>query len=138
MPALGEGMTPICSARAHLRQATERLSYPHIKQLAAMNKCLAQSNKPRTRSKATKNLLTLSQHRRRGEPKDAGSNRAKEEINVASLQTTGQHANENRRVGDRRRAWEGRFAACLGRRRRRFGHCLGDHVVAALIRRGAP
>jgi hypothetical protein len=106
--------------------------------LAAMNKCLAQSNKPRTRSKATKNLLTLSQHRRRGEPKDAGSNRAKEEINVASLQTTGQHANENRRVGDRRRAWEGRFAACLGRRRRRFGHCFGDHVVAAVIRPGAP
>src|SRR5262249_38976162 len=85
------------------------------------------------RSKATKNLPTLSQHRRRGEPKDAGSNRAKEEINVASLQTTGRHAHENRRVGDRRRAWEGGFADCLGRRRRRFGHCFGDHVVAAVI-----
>jgi hypothetical protein len=101
--------------------------------LAAMNKCLAQSNKPRTRSKATKNLLTLSQHHRRGEPKDAGSNRAKEEINVASLHTTGQHASENRRVGDRRRARESRFADCLCRRCRRSGHCFGYHVVAAVI-----
>jgi hypothetical protein len=101
--------------------------------LAAMNKYLAPSNKPRTRSKATKNLLTLSQHRRRSDPQDGGSNRSKEEINVASLQTAGQHANENRRVGDRRRAWEGRLADCLGRRCRRFGHCFGGHVVAAVI-----
>jgi hypothetical protein len=59
-----------------------------------MNKYLAPSNKPRTRSKATNNLLTLSQYRRRSDPQDAGSNRAKEDINVASLQTAGQHANE--------------------------------------------
>ena len=76
--------------------------------------------------KATKNL-----------PRDAGSNRPKEELNVASLQTTGQHALENRRIGDRRWAWESRFADCLGRRCRRFGHCFGDRVVAAVIRPAA-
>jgi hypothetical protein len=35
MPALGAGMTAICSARAHLRQATERLSHAHIKQFGS-------------------------------------------------------------------------------------------------------
>jgi IS5 family transposase len=98
-----------------------------------MNKYLAPSNKPRTRSKATKNLPTLSQHRRRREPQDAGSNRAKEDIDVASLQTAGGHANENRRAGDRRRAWKGGFADGLGCRRRRSGLCFDDHVVAAVI-----
>ena len=35
MPALGAGMTAICSARAHLRQATERLSHARIKQFGS-------------------------------------------------------------------------------------------------------
>ena len=141
MPALGAGMTGDLFSPRPPPPSDRTTSACASRHLAAMSKCLAQSNKPWTSRKATKNLLTLWQHRRRGEPQDAGSNRAKEEINVASLQTTGQHANENRRVGDSRRVWEGGFADCLGRRCRRFEHCSGDRVVAAVIipqPRGAP
>src|SRR5262245_4070018 len=67
-----------------------------------------------------------------------GINRSKEEIDVASLQTTEQDAMENCRVRDPRRAWEGRYADCLDRRYRCFGHCSGGHVVAAVIVTGVP
>jgi hypothetical protein len=72
---------------------------------------LAESNKAQTRSKATKHLLALSQHRisvHGVNLQDAGINRAKEEIDVASLQATEEPVMGNCRVGDRRRVWEGR------------------------------
>ena len=104
--------------------------------MAATNKCLAQSNKSRTSFEATKNLLALTA----APPLLDGVNLQyapsigpKEQIDVASLQTTELDAMENCRVRDRRWAREGRCADCLDRRYRRFWHDSGGHVIVAVI-----
>src|SRR5690348_16077690 len=104
--------------------------------MAATSKCLAQSNKSRVRGKASKNLIALTA----ASPlldgvdlQDAPSMCPKEQIDVASLQTTEQDAMENSRVRDGRRARKGRCADCIDRRYRRFRHDSGGHVVVAVI-----
>jgi hypothetical protein len=69
--------------------------------MAAANKCLAQSNKSRTSFEATKNLLapTAAPPLLDGvNLQDAPSICQKEQIDVASLQTTEQDAMETCRV----------------------------------------
>ena len=98
---------------------------------AAMNKCLALSNKPRTRSKATKNLPTLSQTVDGGTPEGCWHRKGRNQCRFASDDRPARHGKSSR--GDRRRTWEGRFADCLDRRCRCFGHSSGGYVVAAVI-----
>ena len=83
--------------------------------MAATNKCLAQSNKSRTSFEATKNLLALT-----AAPPPlldgvnlqyAPSIGPKEQIDVASLQTTELDAMENCRVRDRR--WLGKAVVLI-------------------------